>query len=287
MARVVCVHGVGKQQLGEQTLLSQWTPALNDGMRRAGSPARIEDPDVLMGFYGDLFLPQGQHLAGGDPHYEWWDVSPGPETELLMQWWKRAAAVEPQVVAPDAENLLFGVRPMVQSALLALSGSRFFAGLAEKALIFDLKQVVRYLADLELRAAIRDRVRRIVGADTRVVVAHSLGSIVAYEALCSMPVHDVRSFVTLGSPLGIPNLIFDRVDPRPERGVGRWPGEPSSTAWTNIADARDVVALVKDLRPSFGPAVSCHLVPNGSHVHDVTHYLTKKETGAAIAAALE
>ncbi|WP_406353695.1 GPI inositol-deacylase [Streptomyces sp. NBC_01635] len=285
MARVVCVHGVGKQQLGEQTLLSQWTPALHDGMRRAGSATRLADSDMRMSFYGDLFLPPGQRLAGDDPHYEWWDVSAGPETELLLQWWEHAAAAEPQVVAPEAQNLLAGVGPMVQSALLALSGSRFFAGLAEKALIFDLKQVVRYLAEPELRAAARDRVRQMIGADTRVVVAHSLGSLVAYEALCSIPEHDVRSLVTLGSPLGIPNLIFDRVDPAPRRGVGRWPGNPSSTSWTNVADARDVVALVKDLRPCFGLDVACHLVSNGSHVHDVTHYLTKKETGAAIAVA--
>ncbi len=285
MARVVCVHGVGKQQLGEQTLLSQWVPALHDGMHRAGSPTRLAASDVTMGFYGDLFLPPGQRLGGDDPHYEWWDVSAGVETELLLQWWEHAAAAEPQVVAPGAQDLLAGVGPLVQSALLALSGSRFFAGLAEKALIFDLKQVVRYLADPELRAAACDRVRQMVGTDTRVVVAHSLGSLVAYEALCSMPEHGVRSFITLGSPLGIPNLIFDRIHPAPEQGVGRWPGEPSSTAWTNIADARDVVALVKDLRPCFGPDVACHLVPNGSHVHDAVHYLTKKETGAAIADA--
>ncbi|MER7051262.1 hypothetical protein [Streptomyces sp. NPDC000351] len=287
MARVVCVHGVGKQQLGEQTLLSQWAPALHDGLRRAGSAAMITDSDVMMAFYGDLFLPSGQRLAGDDPHYGWWDVSAGPETDLLLKWWEHAAAEEPQVVSPSAQNLLSGFGPLVQSALLALSGSRFFAGLAEKALIFDLKQVVRYFAEPDVRAAARDRVRAMVGEDTRVVVAHSLGSLVAYEALCSMPEHKVTSFVTLGSPLGIPNLIFDRVDPAPERGVGRWPGKPSSTAWTNVADARDVVALVKDLRPRFGPDVTCHLVPNGSHVHDSTHYLTKKETGVAIAAALE
>ncbi|CAL9555122.1 hypothetical protein [Streptomyces pilosus] len=286
MARVVCVHGVGKQQLGEQTLLSQWAPALHDGMRRAGSQARLVDSDVEMGFYGDLFLPPGQRLAGDDPHYEWWDVSAGAETDLLLRWWEHAAAAEPQVVAPGARNLLAGVGPLVQSALLALSASRFFAGLAEKALIFNLKQVIRYLAESELRAAARDRVRQMVHEDTRVVVAHSLGSLVAYEALCSLPDHGVRSFVTLGSPLGIPNLIFDRIHPAPEQGVGRWPGKTSSTTWTNIADARDVVALVKDLRPRFGPDVVCHLVPNGSHVHDAVHYLTKKETGVAIADAL-
>ena len=54
----------------------------------------------------------------------------------------------------------------------------------------------------------------------------------------------------------------------------------------NVADAGDVVALVKDLRPLFGARVACYLVHNGSHAHDVRPYLTAAETGAAIAAGL-
>ncbi|MGH3932619.1 MAG: hypothetical protein ACRDTF_21895 [Pseudonocardiaceae bacterium] len=34
MARVVCVHGVGKQALGAQSLLRDWWPALADGLTR-------------------------------------------------------------------------------------------------------------------------------------------------------------------------------------------------------------------------------------------------------------
>ena len=50
--------------------------------------------------------------------------------------------------------------------------------------------------------------------------------------------------VTLGSPLGIPNLAFDRLDPAPTAGVGVWPC-PEGAAWTNVADSADVVALVR------------------------------------------
>ena len=49
---------------------------------------------------------------------------------------------------------------------------------------------------------------------TEVIVAHSLGSVVAYEALCAHPEWPVRNLVTLGSPLGIRNLIFDQLVPR-------------------------------------------------------------------------
>jgi pimeloyl-ACP methyl ester carboxylesterase len=125
-----------------------------------------------------------------------------------------------------------------------------------------------------------------------VLVGHSLGSVVAYEALCANLGWRVRMLVTLGSPLGIPNLIFDRLQPAPLPAAhagsgprGCWPGP--GRAWVNVADQGDVVALVKDLRGAFGPGVDCWLVDNGATVHDVRPYLTAEETGAAILKGLE
>jgi hypothetical protein len=128
-------------------------------------------------------------------------------------------------------------------------------------------------------------VTALIGPQTRVVVAHSLGSVVAYEALCAMADHQVRALVTLGSPLGIANLVFDRLDPAPLDGRGQWPGS-DGLAWTNVIDSGDVVALVKDLRGRFGAQVRNALVHNGAHAHDATAYLTDRLTGAAIAGGL-
>ena len=294
--RVVCVHGIGKQLDGEQTLLSQWRPALQDGLTRADATGLLADAEVGMAFYGDLFRPPGQQLAVGDPYFRASDVEPGFETELLLEWWNAAAAAEPQVVAPGADTLA-RTPGSVQAALRALSHSRFFGGLALRTLVFDLKQVRCYLTDPGLRAAARARVTRLIGPDTQVVVGHSLGSVVAYEALHALDAsapsvgpedargHRLRALVTLGSPLGIPNLIFDRLQPAPGGGRGAWPGGPG-LAWTNVADAGDVVALVKDLRPAFGDQLTGYVVHNGAHAHDARAYLTDRLTGAAIATGL-
>jgi alpha-beta hydrolase superfamily lysophospholipase len=156
-------------------------------------------------------------------------------------------------------------------------------------MLFDLQQVRRYMTDPQVRQAALDRVAAGIGEDTRVVAGHSLGSVVAYEALCANPEWPVQALVTLGPPLGIRNLIFDRLVPAPAARAsggmqGTWPGGVRS--WVNVADVGDVVALVKDLRPLFGDQVACYLVHNGSHAHDVRPYLTAAETGAAIAAGL-
>lgn len=289
MARVVCVHGIGQQLKGEDSLAGEWRPALRDGMRRAG--CREEqlptNGELRCVFYGDLFRPAGRQLDVGDPWLTAADAT-GFDQELLMVWWRGAAESDPQVIHPDARTLA-RTPGSVQAGLRALSGSTFFAGLADRVKLFDLQQVRRYMTDPGVRREVQDRVAAEVGEDTRVVVSHSLGSVVAYEALCAHPEWPVRALVTLGSPLGIRNLIFERLAPAPAAGdsgqlVGAWPEGVES--WVNIADTGDAVALVKDLRPQFGERVDCYLVSNGSHAHDVKPYLTVAETGAAIAAGL-
>lgn len=283
MARVVVVHGIGAQRSGEQVLLSQWLPALNSGLTRSGTTV-LDPSEVAAGFYGDLFRPPGQFLSVGEPWFGPGDVEAGFEQELLVAWWKAAAAIDPAVRVPGDEDLL-GTPVPVQMILHQLVRCRFFTGIADRAMIFDLKQVRRYLSEPALREEIRDRVRKVISADTRVVVAHSLGSIVAYEALCSMPGHPVRALVTLGSPLGIPNLIFDRLRPAVVDGVGVWPGG-AGLVWTNIADTHDVVALVKRLDPLFGTDFTHRVwdavIDNGAKAHDSSPYLTDELTGRAI-----
>ncbi|MCG5438335.1 GPI inositol-deacylase [Micromonospora foliorum] len=286
MPLIVGVHGIGQQYANAGTMQQAWMPPLRQLL--PGSA------DLACAFYGDLFRPPGR-LLGAAP-VDVGDVSEsGYEAELLRAWWHGASAVDAAVVPPEARTLA-QTPGGVQTALRALSNSRFFAAAYrrvpaafDRLLVADLRQVRRYMLDPDLRREVLSRVEATVAPDTRVVVAHSLGSIVAYEALCAHPEWQVRAFVTLGSPIGVRQLFFDRLRPPPhvdDRGVprGRWPG--SVRDWTNIADAGDVVALAKDLRPTFGPAVRSFLVDNGAHAHDSIRYLTTAEAQRAVADGL-
>ena len=282
VARVVCVHGVGQQRESAESVLASWAPALCGGVGLAGG--RLPQNEVGCAFYGDLFRPRGRHLGAGDQPIRAEDLDRF-EADLLAQWWGEAAQTDAGVIAPDARTLGSPVPLAVQGALRALSGSRFFAGLGERALLGDLRQVTDYFADRGVRQRARERVGAAVGPQTRVVIGHSLGSVVAYEALCANPGWPVRMLITIGSPLGIPNLIFDRLDPAPlpdgDAGPrGRWPG--AGRRWVNVADERDVVALVKDLRQAFGAGVDCWVVDNGATAHDARPYLTAVQTGQAV-----
>jgi pimeloyl-ACP methyl ester carboxylesterase len=174
---------------------------------------------------------------------------------------------------------------LVQRALDVLTQSRYFAGVGERLLIGNLKQVRLYMSDATTRSRIQARIVACVGADARIMIGHSLGSIVAYEALAAHPEWGITTLVTLGSPLGIRNLIFDRLSPKPSDGVGAWPG--SIARWFNIADGGDVVALNKKLSSLFGGKVVDREIHNEATAHDVSPYLTAKETGEAIQSGLE
>lgn len=285
MPAIVAVHGIAQQNKGPEVLLKEWGPPLRDGVRQAG--VQLVESDLCCAFYGGLFRPPGQMRAVGDPDYRVSDVSED-EAELLRLLWLEAARIEPERVTSPEADLRVAVPGSVQLGLRVLARSRFFAGLAERAFIGALKQVSLYIRDPQIRAAARAAVDAAVDGNTRVLVAHSLGTVVTYEALhqyAGTPRWaNVRSLVTLGSPLGIPNLIFDALQPAPDKGRGAWP--TLLQRWTNISDDGDVVALVKRLQPLFGETVRDVRIVNGAKAHDVMPYLTAAQTGKAIADGL-
>jgi hypothetical protein len=287
VARMVAVHGINNTYSGPRNMAADWVPALLDGIDLAGHARPLGPDDVGCAFYGDLFRKPGRVLGDEDlavlgPE----DVTDPVDAEVLAAWWRAAAGSDPGVMPPGVRTL--GSVAGMQAALAALSGSRFLAGTTERLLIMWLRQVRAYFTQSGLREQIQQRFSAVVGADTEVVVAHSLGSVVAYEGLCAHPEWNVRGLVTLGSPLGIRNIIVERLDPAPRQIAGSWRAvwpEPVRS-WVNIADRADFVALVKRLGEVFGEAVVDVEIDNGARMHQVARYLTARETGTAIARTL-
>ncbi|MFB6838957.1 hypothetical protein [Streptomyces sp. NPDC056361] len=305
MSRVVVVHGVGRQLDTAETLLTEVGPALRGGvelaLRRDPALGRLADGDFVCAGYGDLYRKAGTR---GEPYYRAEDVEPGFEAELLEAWWREAARLDPRIPGPvpaSQDGTHAGAAPRgavghlvsrplavdrIRRALNALTRTRFFGAVSDRLLVSDLKQVRRYFTEPDLRAAIRARAAELITPETRVVVGHSLGSVVAYEVLCALPPErPPLTLVTLGSPLGLAGLVFDRLEPAPKPGgTGVWPTVVDQ--WTNLADNGDAVALVRELAPRFGPGVVDVAVDNGAQMHSMRAYLTAVETGTAIAAGL-
>lgn len=290
MAAVVVVHGIGKQYEAAGLLHGSVAAALRGGVEHTGQRPPGAD-DIAMAFYGDLFRQEGRRGGSVSDEVE----LSAFERELAVQWWRAAARIDPQNVQhpDDTADARAPVPVTVKAALRALSMSRFATAMTERALYGSLRQIRHYLHG-DKREPVQERVCGLIAPDTRVLVGHSLGSVVAYEALCRLTGHGVRALVTLGSPLGVP-FVFERLTPAPRDGVAVWPG--AGVHWTNVYDRHDVVALQEELAQLFGgdgrtvadvpvegdaPRVVGRAVDNGWRAHDLLHYLTARPTGAAI-----
>ena len=245
MARIVLVHGAFNELWGPHELKARWLPAVRDGLWHHG--IEIDDADVAVCFYGDLFRRK-----------------PGT----------------------DEEQRLEQSRAGIASALSDLSGGDAIAALGQAAsdAAFDrtVDMVAVMTTEPDLRDRLRARIETVVDDGTRVVVAHSLGTVLSYMALCNHPTWSVDTFVTLGSPLASP-MLAGTLDPPLVDGHGVWPG--AVRRWVNVRAVGDKAAAVA-LGDTFGPRVEEFLVDNGHRAHAPEPYLNADITGEAIAAAL-
>lgn len=118
--------------------------------------------------------------------------------------------------------------------------------------VFGIDQVGRYLDDAARREAVLDRVRDCLqrAKPPVVVLAHSLGSVVAVDVLADLPC-DLGALVTLGSPLGH-RAVADAVAaaPFPYARVG---------AWANLVHLLDPVPFGRGLADRFPAAHDIYL----------------------------
>lgn len=251
-----------------------------------------------MAFYGDLFLKSGQQ--GLEPE----DLSGAEQAvaeDLAVEWTARAAsrsADEKSRRAASQELAQLqqtageeqGVRAAARSAVNSLARIRWFApfgmGFASRFVVRSLTQVTRYLSDDAVREQALARVHSLVAPDTRILIGHSLGSVVAFEAAQRFD-RPLPLLITMGCPLGLHTVVYERIRPQPPR----FP--PTVHHWVNIADRNDIVAAEPDLTPLFGPTAppgavleGGWTVENGAKPHQADFYLTKAQVGQPIGALL-
>jgi hypothetical protein len=276
MAKVVCVHGIGKSREARETLVDDWAEAVCGGVSNAGG--HLDKSEVDLAFYGIIFRPDGKDDPNEIPNYVPGDLESPLELELLAAM----ASVVPGTAAGEGGKGLPFQRGVAQM-LDVVAHTPFFGGVAHKVVIWLLKEVTRYLDEPDVRTRAHASLLRRIRDDTRILIGHSLGSVVAYEVLCAKEDLPVRTLITIGSPLGVPSLL-PRLRPPVAQPPGKWPNNVAR--WVNVADKADLVAFEKSLARVYGPRVKDHVVDNGATMHDSKPYLTAVQTGRAIIEAL-
>ena len=108
------------------------------------------------------------------------------------------------------------------------------------------------------RELIRERLVKTIKkykSDEIMLIAHSMGSIIAYDALTFLiPDIDIHTFITIGSPLGFP-VIQGKIaaEWQSKRLVPPKLKTPPGVQkhWYNLADLKDKIALIYDLSDNF------------------------------------
>lgn len=263
MTSIVGVHGIGKYHYYEEAggsadraaeaVRAKWNGYLHHGL--TGRADGTGDYFAEVAYYA-------HHLHSGPPRAPRRMETPA---KLVLADW---AAQLGGPFREAAGESLTGLAHRLAEWLLA--------GLGPKAVRFAqdfCPEVAAYLGGGPPRVRARDTVADAVRRHRpRAVVAHSLGSVVAYEALWAHPDLSVELLVTLGSPLGMRNVVFERLAPVPVRGRGARP--PGVRRWINIADKDDIAAIPAALRPWFDGVerdVACDI--DWLDFHTVRNYL--------------
>ncbi len=160
------------------------------------------------------------------------------------------------------------------------------ATLAEFALkLAPFEQARNYLCDPAIRATVLNRILDKLPDDGEIVlVAHSLGSVIAADLLRRLPVSlRVAGMVTIGSPLaaevfGVDKLRVSLVDP------------PTNLAWwVSFWDPQDPVAARRGVSSAFPWMVDFRVrtsTPGPLAAHQAVEYLAHDVVGEAIGFAL-
>lgn len=251
---IIGIHGLGNKP-PEKVLRSWWLASIHEGLARSGKSKR--DIPLDMACWADVLYP---NLL--DPEIK--DI----ENPLFLdEVYTRGGKLKQEEAPSFLKELLEYIGNQLDRIFLNEDMSINFRNVTDKL-------IHRYFADLETyygencvpavgrdcpaREAILNRLVRKLEQYRGyriLLISHSMGSIVAYDVLSELagrnPVH---TFVTIGSPLGLP-VIVGRISAL-RKSMGMKTIKPSvpegiTDSWINMSDLRDRIALDHTLEDDY------------------------------------
>ena len=291
---LVLIHGRSQEHKDASALKAQWLSAFAAGLGKSGLALPIPESSVRFPFYGDALYD----LVQGKPAGAAADVIlRGSDSDEAARRFARAvieeirgsigvtddditAALAPEVIERGPENWEW-----VEAILRVIDDKLPGASGASIALVTN--DVYQYLKNSAIRQRIEDGIVKALspGVET-VVVAHSLGTVVAYNLLRReghLRGWKVPLLMTVGSPLAISEIRKTLRAFQPTQC-------PECVAeWFNARDAVDVVALYPLDPPHFPVDPPIPEIQNKSDVknstpnhHGIVGYLDDQEVARRI-----
>lgn len=275
MNPILAVHGIGNLKEGKEPeaaaaeLAAPWQARLAEGVLAAG--LNTAPPPVVVAYYAHLLMDS--------------EIQGSPQGNLERLTESEKAVVREWLLTvgvPDSDDQQGWITAPLRQWIdwLARRRGTTFDVLARIAVAMA-REVTCYLNRPERRRLARKVVASAIERhQPAVVVAHSLGSVITFEALHAYPETQVDLLVTVGSPLGLPVAIFDALEPEPKNGNGARP--PGVKRWINLADPGDIVAVPLRLGDRFPVDLHDTCVIGKVDFHTLGAYLAHPLTAATI-----
>lgn len=274
--KLILIHGRDQHGKPKEELLTLWKSALAEGISQSDL-SLPENLEIGFPYYGDLLYDIVNHI----PSFE--DVLiRGPQSTLEKEYLtfqqetlEELASIN-NITQQQIQQATDGL-VLERGPLNSIGGQAIARALDKNFIIGQLllriftEDTYSYLHNPTIQEKIDSLVLQEFSAPECVVVGHSMGSIVGYNVLRKLSGVNVRSFITIGSPLGIRGIKSRLKHPLTY---------PSSLTgqWHNIYDKRDGIALqpLDDTHFSIKPAISNHnnAVNSTNNHHGIEGYLS-------------
>jgi hypothetical protein len=280
MTDVVAIHGIFMNWLSRAEMLRVWRGAMMRGLQNVRY-SQADNVVLECAFYGHLY---NDGKAGAGTPYQLSDLEPGLEQDLFLAIGDAAGKDDQGKDLEDAGPAAKVWLPdPFQRAIRQIERHGIFDGVSATSIRL-VKQVGRYFRDENFARQVHDELAVALETKPRVLIAHSLGSVIAYNWLRRQPATSVTTLITIGSPLGFRG-IRRALHAQLDQSLPPW---PAVSAWVNVAAVEDAVATVKKLDGLFDGPVADRLARNSRRTaHSAAVYLQNVHTSHALRAALE
>lgn len=248
---IVGVHGIKQGRTSQRELIKDWNKALNRGITALhGKDAVRTDPRLTptleIPHWSSLLARGADRLGPSDFFPDDSTAFTADEEAFIVEALDDLLTPQERALAEELDPTTLGppkLWPVSVTRRAMVYDRRTPEGFVSK-LIICLREVRFYLQHPNLASKVHDHVLKAFSDDTAtVVIGHSLGSVIAYDLIRQEKIAApgtagtaVHTFVTCGSPLGIPAVRRAMNIPEPELLA-----MPAHIKWLNVYDPDDVV----------------------------------------------
>lgn len=251
---IIGVHGLGNKPPRE-ILQQWWLRSLREGFRRIDRPRVFFNFELL--YWADIVHEKPLDLNVTDPK----------DPQFLLETYNPGRKRSEDQHGPIRKKLRDYLVKQMDRIFLNEDMTLNFTSITDKFIKHFFREMeayyplagsgenseIRFRRD-EIRNRLADTLRRHKGKDI-LLLTHSLGSIIAYDVLFhATPDVPVNTFITAGSPLGLP-MIVARVFAEQRLGevdlIKLHTPENIQKSWFNFSDPNDTISFDQTLKNDY------------------------------------